>query len=201
MSIRTAIRDHGNIIVGITGRRGSGKSTFAASIGGWRMGFADPIRAVTEAVFGSQYRTAEEKAATDAYWQERLGDDWSTGRKILQRTGTEVFRAGVHKDIWLYVMERRLLELCNRPPMLITIDDVRFDNEAEFLRDLGGTIVRVVNTNQPPNDDDHTSEAGISDDLVNAEFRCATKGECQSIAKAFLFLLEKAKPLPAATAP
>lgn len=185
----------GITLVGLTGRKGSGKSTFAAELAKQfpfhvNLAFADAVRSVSLAVFGSAYRTHEEKDAVDAFWQERLGDNWATGRKILQHVGTEVFRNGIHNKIWLFVMERRMLELMaktkgDHPKPLVTVDDIRFDNEAEMIRELGGTIIRMVNTNHGENTDSHASEAGIKDDYVDHTYPVANEQEVAKIARAW----------------
>lgn len=159
-------------LIGITGRAGSGKDTFAAALAAahptTRLAFADPMRDVAEAVFGSRYATQAEKAAVDPYWATRLGEEWSTGRKILQRLGTDVFRNGIHTDIWLMAMARRLDAVRN--VQFIALTDVRFDNEAEFVRSRGGIVVRMVNPHLPPATDAHASEQGVNDELVDHEF-------------------------------
>lgn len=190
-SIRDRIRAAHLPLVGITGRKGTGKSTFAAELRAAAanpvgLAFAGALREVSQAVFGSAYATADEKLAVDAFWQERLGDDWSTGRKILQRLGTEVFRQHVHTDIWLWVMERRLLSLLDEPPSLITIDDVRFDNEAAFVRELGGTVIEVCRPGTLGALDGHASEAGVNPDLVDITAECQDLDELGRFARAFL---------------
>lgn len=188
-------KQSGITLVGLTGRKGSGKSTFAAELAKQfpfhvNLSFADPIRSVSLAIFGSAYRTHEEKDAVDSYWEEKLGADWSTGRKVLQHLGTEVFRNGVHKKIWVYVMERRMLELLAKingehPRPLVTIDDIRYGEEAEFVRELGGNIIRMVNTNHGENTDQHPSEAGIKDDYVNSEYAVSNAEDVAKIARAW----------------
>ncbi len=194
-------------IIGITGKKGCGKSTFAKELGRScarphvRLAFADALRDVAKAVFGSEYRSQEEKAATDAFWAERLGDDWSTGRKILQRLGTEVFREHLNRDIWLHVMELRVTrELQANPNALITIEDVRYDNEAEFIRACGGIIVQLVREDQTTAPvDGHASEAGIDPSFVAHIYACDSVACLKNVAKSFMFCYqggERTKPFP-----
>jgi len=53
------------------------------------------------------------------------------------------------------------------PGTKIVIDDVRFDNEAEFIRDMGGTILEVKRTKLDENNDTHISEAGLSENFIH----------------------------------
>lgn len=181
-------------VYGITGRAGCGKSTFASALGRGRshcrLAFADPLREVALAIFGSAYRTQEEKACVDAFWHERLGDDWATGRKILQRVGTEVGRNTIAKDIWLWAMDRRLLAIMasvrdgrmSRP--VVTIEDVRFDNEAEYVRELGGKVIHLTRPDMPENTDAHASEHGVTHDLIDYSYAPDGLDELERIARA-----------------
>lgn len=193
--IRDQIRRSGMTIIGITGRKGSGKSTMAEYLGKnhpfhVRLAFADPLRSLALTIFGSEYKSQDEKAATDAFWSERLGEKWSTGRKILQRLGTEIGREQIHEDVWLFVMERRLLALSGKisgdhPKPLVTIEDCRFPNECAFVHEIGGTIIRMINTNLPPNTDTHASEAGVSTEFVDHEYEIGTAEDVRRIATAY----------------
>jgi hypothetical protein len=191
---REEFKGKGIPVYGITGRAGCGKSTFAAALGRGRshtrLAFADPLREVALAIFGCAYRTQEEKAATDAFWSERLGDDWSTGRKILQRLGTEVGRQTINTDIWLHAMDRRLLAILaqvkagtlSRP--IVTIEDVRFANEAKYVHDIGGTLIHLERSDQPANTDTHASEGGIHDSFVDHHYKPESVEELERIALA-----------------
>lgn len=198
------------MIIGITGQAQSGKDTLATAIQEHLQGegiasnygpmifergavpilhFADALRDVVEAVFGSRYETQEQKAEIDPYWQDRIGESpftnclanvrpigppKITGRHILQRLGTEMFRNQVHQDIWLFVMERRI---ATRRAQYHIISDVRFDNEAEFVRKQGGIVVQVRRSDQrEPSPDAHASEQGINDDLIDRSF-CSWSAE------------------------
>ena len=45
----------------------------------------------------------------------------------------------------------------------IIIDDLRFENEAQMVRDLGGEIWEIDRKNFTPANDNHISEAGVTD--------------------------------------
>lgn len=199
MTIYEQFKSSGITLVGLAGRKGSGKSTFAKALGKdfafhIPMAFADPLRSVALTIFGSEYRTHEEKSAVDCFWSERLGEDWNTGRKILQRLGSEVFRDGVHKNIWIWAMERRLMALLARlhkdhPKPIVTIDDVRYANELEMVRNLGGRLVKLVNPNSPPNVDSHPSEAGLPDELFDHVYEVTDEESVGRIARAMSFCM------------
>ncbi len=199
MSIRSIYRQCDIPVIGITGRKGSGKSTFARNVtegrASVRMAFADALRDAVEAIFGSRYESQEEKAAIDPFWHPILIDEWSqrygvreiTGRVILQIFGTELGRNGVHKQVWLYAVDRRLAKYsCTRDwerKPIITFDDVRFNNEAEYIRELGGVVVDLKRMDAPQATDTHASEGGVADELCDYSFTCATLAEVAGSAR------------------
>jgi len=78
-----------------------------------------------------------------------------TSRHLLQTLGTEWGRQCVHPDMWLRVWEVRAKRYER-----VVVDDVRFANEAELVRSLGGELWRIdrpgtVNTST------HASEGGL----------------------------------------
>lgn len=57
---------------------------------------------------------------------------------LLQRVGVE--RREIDEDIWIKTLYYDLLD---KQPEIAIITDVRFPNEAEFIKSLGGFLVRV----------------------------------------------------------
>lgn len=74
-----------------------------------------------------------------------------TPRKILQVIGTDVFREVCGENFWVD-------QLKSDEKVIAT--DVRFPNEAQRIKDLGGILVRVKSIND--NVDNHESEQHIS---------------------------------------
>lgn len=86
-------------------------------------------------------------------------DGQITPRVMMQTLGTEWGRT-LTPDLWLKVWEHEL----DRHAQVVTVPDVRFDNEADLIRGLGGVIVHVQ---RKPTADmlavpAHASEAGIT---------------------------------------
>lgn len=82
-----------------------------------------------------------------------------TPRVMMQTLGTEWGRS-LLPDMWLRVWQHELDDSAN----MVCVPDVRFDNEAELIRELGGTIIHVK---RKPTADmlavpAHASEAGIT---------------------------------------
>jgi hypothetical protein len=79
-----------------------------------------------------------------------------TARQFLQFLGTDIFRK-IRYDCWV----QRTLDIIKvEKPLLSLITDVRFDNEAEAIRQAGGRI--IVLTRDVCERDGHESERGIT---------------------------------------
>ncbi len=85
-------------------------------------------------------------------------------RHILQTLGTEWGRQMIHRDLWLLLFERQFMLQVKSGTQLVVIDDVRFDNEADMIKSLGGYVVQIEG--RPGLTDLHASEAGISKNLI-----------------------------------
>lgn len=152
-----------SILIGLTGRAGCGKDTAAehleADYGFTAMSFAGPLKKTAAALFN----------LPDIYFhsrelKEKPLEDWDglSPRHILQLLGTEAVRDTFGENFWV---KRWLNEYSGVPVYSnVVVTDVRFNNEAQVIRDIGGIIVHIVR----PGDTDldlvagkHLSEAGI----------------------------------------
>ena len=84
-----------------------------------------------------------------------------TARHICQTLGTEWGRTCIHPDVWLHCWQRKALQNMDRG-IDVVVDDVRFPNEAELIRHLGGEVwcierPAVLRTTT------HASEGGLDD--------------------------------------
>lgn len=154
-------------ILAFTGPMGSGKSTAVRLITRMHSGlelvkFAQPLYDIQEYIYdriGRVYTRPE---------------DFVKDRKLLQFLGTEWGRS-LSPSLWIDLWKKEVskvkhLRLKN---YLIVNDDLRFDNEAEAVKSLGGIIVKLqtsknriekINTG-------HASESGVDfkyvDYLIN----------------------------------
>lgn len=147
-------------IIGFSGRAGSGKNTAAEALirdyGAYPAAFADELKRIARRVWGLS------ETQTDGHLKEVVDERWGlTPRQIMQRLGTEVGRA-VHPDTWVrYLLDRRLARDLFPPAMLAVITDVRFPNECEAIRNLGGIVIRIERPGLA-GDDSHASEKAIN---------------------------------------
>ncbi len=160
------------IIIGMTGPAGCGKDTAAMALvrqlGFKRFSFAAPIKEALNAMFGwtpAQWLDREWKEESIPGFREQ------SPRTLAQSLGTEWAR-DLDPDFWVKLMRFHLLDGgCEYERVVIS--DVRFPNEATWIRDHGGHIInasRDLETHVKT----HSSEAGLSWDLI--DFQLANSG-------------------------
>lgn len=149
-------------LIGLTGPAGSGKTEVANFLSNTR-GFeqhmlAGPLKAGLCAMFGWTMDQWE-----DREWKERVipGLGFSP-RRAAQTLGTEWGR-GLNQDLWLLVAAMRWAKVPETAAGLI-VTDVRFDNEAEWVRASGGEVWRIERPGLAPVEA-HSSERGVDPKL------------------------------------
>ena len=90
----------------------------------------------------------------------------ATGRELLQQFGHEFGRA-MDPDIWIKVLDHNL-ELMNVDRRKVVIDDVRYDNECQWIKYNNGCIIGVDRPGmQTESWMSHGSEHSLSPSLVD----------------------------------
>ncbi len=156
--------------VGLAGFKGSGKDTAAKALmdrGYQRAAFADPLRdmalAIDPVLWTSPF--ANDHAVRLSAFVEVNGWDKAKQhpevRRTLMRLGTEAVRGVLGQDVWVETADR-----LHGHVERIVFTDVRFDNEATYIRRNGGVVVQIVRPGREGAD--HASEQGISPHLVDA---------------------------------
>lgn len=149
------------MLVGLAGPIGSGKSSVATHLHlehGWHapVAFADPLKDGICAMFGITREQLEQikRAELELVPGVPL-------RRALQTLGTEWGRS-LSGDIWVEAMRKRInrLVLWQELPGIV-IDDVRFENEAAFIRANHGIVIHVYN-DAPRLADGHISEHSLN---------------------------------------
>ena len=149
-------------LIGLSGKARSGKDTVANHL--WlhheftRIAFADPLKQGVKAMFGLTY----DQTFDDAL-KEVMIEHWGmTPRRMFQLMGTEAIRNTFGQDVWCkrFMLSYDLLKDTDN----VVVPDVRFDNEAELIRSLGGVIVEIRRgTGLAGEAGAHISEAGLSE--------------------------------------
>ena len=146
-------------LLGLTGKARSGKDTvgsilkrhFPAST----ISLASPIRDSLKAMIGLQDQDFQGKPKeTPIPW---LG---KSPRQMMQTLGTEWGRGMVNENMWLLLAQQKIDKAHNLCRHAV-ITDVRFENEATFIREQGGTIWHIDRDTRAYNVSPHASEAGV----------------------------------------
>lgn len=132
------------MLIGICGKKQHGKDTIARILEaryGFRVRhFADPLKTICAAVFGlnNEQLHGRNKEVRDNFWG-------TTPRAIMQVVGTDLFRnelarhmPEVGHNIWIRSFAKTYESDVNT-----VIADVRFTNEYEWIKRVGGIVIRV----------------------------------------------------------
>lgn len=136
-TFRTAANDNYPRVVALTGAAGSGKSTAADYLirhhGYERVKFAGPLKDMMRAIgLGDEQIEGGEKEEPNNLLCGK------TPRYAMQTLGTEWGRNCMGDDFWVKLWRSRAAQHSR-----VVVDDLRFPNEAEAVRSLGGVIVKL----------------------------------------------------------
>ena len=165
-----------NIVIGISGKKMSGKSTVAEIIKNIYpntliFNFGDAVKESLKPIFDF---TDEELYGKD---KEKINEYWNiTPREIMQFYATELMRIELSKkfkeigtDLWVKCVEKKIIKALNENKnCIILLADVRFKNEYEFVKKYNGITLNIIRqTNNLHNQfENHKSE----NDLQNENF-------------------------------
>lgn len=157
------------LVIGLSGRAGCGKDVAAAALtssGAFiSLRFAAALKDGLNAMFGF----------TNDQWEDR---EWKeteipllskSPRQLAQTIGTEWGREMVHPEVWVSCLAlkiKRHIYSAQEPGDIksIVIPDLRFQNEAQWIKDQQGIIIEIQRDDNEDKTEhsDHKSEGGIS---------------------------------------
>jgi len=144
-------------LIGLTGRKRCGKGTVAAMLPNYRcLSFAAPIKRMLMAV-GVTPAEIEDKETI----LPRFG---ASPRFMMQTLGTEWGRDIVSPQLWTGLAYREANPIL-KIGLGVVFDDLRFDNEAQLVKDMGGVIWCIERPNLAS--DSHVSERGIDPKFID----------------------------------
>ena len=143
------------MIIGICGLIGSGKGTVADILveqGYKKVSFADKLKDGVATIFGWDRALLEGDTDESREWREQADEFWTkeTGRTItprivLQEFGTECMRDGFDNGVWVSLLKKHMID----NPGNYVVPDVRFRNEQDMIRKLGGKVWQVKRGKDP----------------------------------------------------
>lgn len=158
-------------VIGITGKAGSGKDTFAGYLkealdkGSRVKGLvyvdqiARPIKDALGAMLNMPVTDLEDRELKEKSLLDDLELDY-TPRQLMQTLGTEWGRK-LDQDIWLKLLEPMLEIYSDFGAQFCLVTDVRFSNEQDWIENRGGCVIEIYRPLATPTSA-HSSELGIS---------------------------------------
>ena len=178
------------MIIGLTGKKGCGKDTTAQIIKknfeqqGYRVAlraFADPLKKICQELFlltDDQLYDQTKKEEKDTRWS-------MTPRKMFQWFGTDCVRKRLGGDFWIrhlaYWHEQNwhTFDVC-------IITDIRFQNELDFVKEMGGTVIKINRSTHFA--DNHESEIGI-DYITGTNYTVENNGSLDELEEKIAIIL------------
>lgn len=118
-------------VIGLSGKAGAGKSTVSLMM-------KEQLESEGKTVLILPFASELKRIARDEFGWDGEKDD--KGRRLLQVIGTECGRH-YNSDIWI----NKFIQAAKRCGKDVVIaDDMRFENEAAAIRDMGGVLGVVV---------------------------------------------------------
>jgi len=145
--------------IGLIGLAGSGKDTAArglVKLGYRRLAFADELKSLAF-YFG---------------WDGEKDED---GRRLLQDLGMAARRYNAR--FWIQYLNKQIVRERLKEPFVFT--DVRFQNEADYVRSKYGIIVRIVRPGQIA--EEHESE--LNQSQIVADYEVVNDGSIEDLHK------------------
>ena len=149
------------MIVGISGKKGSGKTTvglFLMEHLEWaeHVDFADELKRLCQVAYGAQHCQVY---GTDVEKNTLVNGCNLTGRVLMQRLGSAM--RTIWPECWVHAWERTIKERQAKHGMVPMVTcDVRYPNELQAIHRLGGIVIRLT---RAPHADAHESETGLDD--------------------------------------
>lgn len=141
------------VVVGIAGEAGCGKDTLTNLIqknysgegSAMSLRFSGPLYNILKCLTGIEYQQAQQREIKETY-NKLLG---MSIREFLQKLGTEFFRTYCDESFFIRLLEKNIIDshgIFNIE--LVIVPDVRFENEAEWVRQHG-LLVHLTRPDNP----------------------------------------------------
>ena len=174
------------MLIGLTGKAGSGKDTVASFLVEQHdfmpVAFADPLKKGLMAMFnlGPEY-------FSDSKLKEEDIPELDVSPRILMQTlGTEWARNLLDENIWVDIARRKIKAFDSYS---VVVTDVRFENEAALIKELGGVILQVQREGlDGVGIQGHSSEVGRG---VDADFVIVNDGTFEQLKEKVLCAIDE----------
>lgn len=150
------------LLIGIGYKRKRGKDTVANRLvdrhGFIRISWADSLKEACRHIFGFSdvQLYGDLKEVVDPYWGK-------SPRQILQEVGTDALRNHFDDQIWIKSAWLKIEKALQADVGGVVVPDVRFPNEAEFIKSKGGVLWRIDRDIEEDVNSLHSSETSMDD--------------------------------------
>lgn len=138
------------MLIGFSGKKGSGKSYFADYLVNHKLfiklSFASPLKEITKILFN-----LSDEDVKDPIKKELINPKFNASpRELMQWLGTDIMREEFNKkfnysgSIWIDSVKDKVKTLLDNNKDVV-IDDVRFQNEVDMIHSLGGIVINLHN--------------------------------------------------------
>ena len=138
------------MLIGFSGKKGSGKSYFADYLVNnklfIKLSFASPLKEITKILFN-----LSDEDVKDPIKKELINPKFNASpRELMQWLGTDIMREEFNKkfnysgSIWIDSVKDKVKTLLDNNKDVV-IDDVRFQNEVDMIHSLGGIVINLRN--------------------------------------------------------
>tara|TARA_B100001287_G_scaffold238857_1_gene212500 strand:- start:644 stop:1270 length:627 start_codon:yes stop_codon:yes gene_type:complete len=136
------------MIIGLCGLIGSGKGTVADILVDEhkfeKISFADKLKDAVSILFDWPRDMLEGETPDSRFWREQEDKFWTketgrsvTPRLVLQEFGTDCMRNGFYDGVWVSFVKKKIID---NPDTNFVIPDVRFENEVDVIKGMGGKV-------------------------------------------------------------
>ncbi len=153
-------------LIGITGVAKSGKDTAGQFLmvnhGYHPMALADPLKEGMAPIFGISVEIFHDQVG-----KASVDPNWGITRREMLTRGADALKEAFGQDLFIRRWLFSYFALRNTKKVVVT--DVRIDDEARAITELGGTIIRIKRDKAGLSGKlaEHKTEQGVSDDLVD----------------------------------
>lgn len=132
------------ILIGLCGVAGAGKDTaakFLQDASYVRVALADPVKEAALAIdpyLPTDGGFAKLSELLKFYSWDEAKRRYSSVRQLMQRIGTEMGRQVFGENVWIELAAKRAEKFEK-----VVITDVRFQNEAQWIVESGGLLIRI----------------------------------------------------------
>lgn len=176
------------MIIGITGKKRSGKDTSADYIMenyGFekKLSVADPLKEACRILFGftDEQLYGNLKDVIDPHWE-------CMPRDIFQYLGTDILRNDIKKIIpnignnfFINLLTKKIEE--NAETQNIIVADLRFQNEIDKIHGLGGIVIKVTRPPKAVPISQTTHESEDNDKLKDIDYAMINDGSKENLYK------------------